>query len=52
MKTLSKEQKQEAEGFFSVIHREGGKLHAVPFSKEYAADLQQLWRNFSTKPQR
>ncbi len=41
-KTLSKQQKQEAEGFFSVIHREGGKLRAVPFNKEYAADLQRL----------
>jgi hypothetical protein len=42
VKSLSKEQKQEAEGFFSVIHRVGGKLHAVPFSVEYAADLQRL----------
>jgi hypothetical protein len=41
-KTLSKEQRQEAEGFFSVIRREGGKLHAVPFSQEYAADLHRL----------
>jgi hypothetical protein len=41
-KTLTKEQKQEAEGFFSVIRRENGKLHAVPFSKAYAADLQKL----------
>jgi hypothetical protein len=41
-KTLTKEQKQEAEGFFTVIRREGGKLHAEPFSKAYAADLQKL----------
>jgi len=40
--TLSKEQKQEAEGFFTVIRRDGGRLHAVPFSKEYAKDLQRL----------
>jgi hypothetical protein len=40
--TLSKEQKQAAEGFFTVIRREGGRLHAVPFSKEYAKDLLRL----------
>jgi hypothetical protein len=42
VKTLTKEQKQEAEGFFTVIRREGGKLHSVPFSKAYARDLQKL----------
>ena len=42
VKTLPKEQKQEAEGFFTVIRRDGGRLHAVPFSKEYAKDLTQL----------
>src|SRR5258708_20277096 len=42
VQTLSKDQKEQAEGFFTVIRREGGKLHAVPFSKEYAADLQRL----------
>jgi hypothetical protein len=42
VKTLPKEPKQEAEGFFTVIHREGVRLHAVPFSKEYAEDLQKL----------
>jgi hypothetical protein len=42
VKTLPKEQKQEAEGFFTVIHRDGARLHAVPFSKEYAEDLQRL----------
>src|ERR1700680_4909604 len=40
--TLPKDQKQEAEGFFTVIRRDGGRLHAVPFSKEYAKDLQRL----------
>jgi hypothetical protein len=42
VKTLPKEQKQEAEGFFTVIRRDGGRLHAVPFNKEYAKDLQRL----------
>jgi hypothetical protein len=42
VKTLSKEQKQEAEGFFTVIRRDGGRLHTVPFSKEYAKDLGRL----------
>src|SRR5437868_5008483 len=42
VKTLPKEQKQEAEGFFTVIRRDGGRLHAVPFSKEYTKDLQRL----------
>jgi hypothetical protein len=42
VKTLSTQQKQDAEGFFTVIHRDAGRLHAVPFSKEYAADLERL----------
>jgi Peptidase family M49 len=42
VKTLLKEQKQEAEGFFTVIRRDGGRLHAVPFSKEYVKDLAHL----------
>jgi peptidase M49-like protein len=42
VKTLPKEQKQEAEGFFTVIRRDGGRLHAVPFDKEYTKDLQRL----------
>jgi Peptidase family M49 len=42
VKTLPKQQKQEAEGFFTVIRRDGGKLHTVPFSREYAADLERL----------
>ncbi len=41
-KTLPAEQRHEAEGFFTVIRREGGKLHAIPFNKAYAADLQKL----------
>jgi hypothetical protein len=42
VKTLSQKQKEEAEGFFTVIRRDGSRLYAVPFSKEYAADLQKL----------
>lgn len=40
--TLDKEQRAEAIGFFSTIHRDGGKLRAVPFSREYAAELHKL----------
>src|SRR5689334_11719673 len=39
---LPKEQKQQAEGFFTVIGRNRGKLHTIPFSKAYSADLQKL----------
>jgi len=42
VKTLSKEQKEQAEGFFTVIRRENGRLRSVPFSQEYAADLKKL----------
>src|SRR5579863_8158057 len=42
VKTLPGPRKQDAEGFFTVIHRDSGRLHAVPFSKEYAADLARL----------
>jgi hypothetical protein len=39
---LSKEEKQKADGFFTVIRRDSGRLHAVQFSKEYAKDLAHL----------
>jgi Peptidase family M49 len=39
---LSKPEKEMATGFFSVIHRRNGKLVAVPYSVEYATDLQKL----------
>src|SRR5439155_12006324 len=35
VKTLAKPEKDTAEGFFTVIRRDGARLHAVPFSKEY-----------------
>ncbi len=39
-KTLPAAQRHEAKGFFTVIRRDAGrKLTAVPYSKEYAADL-------------
>ncbi len=41
-KGLSKDQRELAEGFFSVIHRENGHLVAVPFSKEYGPRLERL----------
>ena len=41
VKTLSKEQRAQAEGFFTVIRRTGKQLTAVPFSQAYAADLKQ-----------
>jgi Peptidase family M49 len=40
VKTLSKSERERAEGFFTVIRRDqAGKLRAVPYSREYAADL-------------
>lgn len=42
VKTLSKEDRALAEGFFSVIHRKGGKLVAVPYSHEYRTELTEL----------
>ena len=41
VKTLSPEQKEQAEGFFTVIRRgPDRKLTIVPYSEEYKADLQ------------
>jgi hypothetical protein len=40
--TLTKPQKEEAEGFFTIIRRDGARLHSVPFSQAYAADLRKL----------
>ena len=41
VKTLSKSEREQAEGFFTVIHRDASrKLHAVPYSQEYRADLE------------
>jgi hypothetical protein len=38
--TLASDAKEQAEGFFTVIRRDGaGGLTAVPYSREYAADL-------------
>jgi len=42
VKTLPDAQQYEATGFFSVIRRSGGKLAAVPYSKEYEPYLQKL----------
>ncbi len=41
VKTLAKPEREQAEGFFTVIHRDANrKLHAVPYSQEYRADLE------------
>lgn len=41
VKTLSKAEREQAEGFFTVIRRDANrKLHAVPYSQEYRADLE------------
>src|SRR5690242_20035692 len=41
-KTLPAKDREQAEGFFTVIRRNGaGKLTAVPYSQAYAADLKQ-----------
>src|SRR5712692_7788244 len=41
VKTLSKAEREQAEGFFTVIHRDPAsrQLRAVPYNKEYAGDL-------------
>lgn len=42
-KTLPADQKQAAEGFFTVIRRDASrKLHAVPYSTEYKPQLDRL----------
>ncbi|MGB6947306.1 MAG: hypothetical protein WBE37_33210 [Bryobacteraceae bacterium] len=41
VKTLSKPEREQAEGFFTVIRRDANrKLYAVPYSQEYRADLE------------
>jgi Peptidase family M49 len=41
VKTLSKSARDQAESFFTVIHRDANrKLHAVPYAQEYHADLE------------
>ena len=44
VKALSEKDRQAAEGFFTVIRRQNGKLAAVPYSTEYRADLDRLSR--------
>jgi Peptidase family M49 len=40
VKTLSKAEREQAEGFFTVIRRDaGGRLKTVPYSDEYKSDL-------------
>jgi hypothetical protein len=40
-KTLSQSEREQAEGFFTVIRRDRNhKLHAVSYSREYGADLE------------
>src|SRR5216684_3625853 len=40
VKTLPEAERQKAEGFFTVIRRDGGpRLKMVPYSEEYKADL-------------
>jgi len=41
VKTLSKPEREQAEGFFTVIRRDANrKLRVVPYSQEYRADLE------------
>lgn len=43
VKTLSPQEKEQAEGFFTVIRRDAkGKLTIVPYSQEYKAELDQV----------
>jgi Peptidase family M49 len=45
VKTLSPEEKTQAEGFFTVVRRDANKkLKLVPYSQEYKADLDQAGR--------
>ena len=41
VKTLPPDRQKEAEGFFTVIRRQQGKLTIVPYSREYGARLEQ-----------
>jgi hypothetical protein len=44
-KSLSPADRQQAEGFFTVIRRgANGQLHSVPYSQEYKADLEKSAR--------
>jgi len=41
VKTLSKQEREQAEGFFTVIRRDASRqLRAVPYSQEYRPDLE------------
>lgn len=41
VKTLSKPEREQAEGFFTVIRRDANhKLYAIPYSQEYRSDLE------------
>jgi hypothetical protein len=42
VKTLAPADREQAQGFFSVIRREAGKLKAVPYSAEYRPRLEKL----------
>jgi hypothetical protein len=45
VKTLSRNQKEQAEGFFTVVRRDADKkLKLVPYSQEYKADLAHVAR--------
>ena len=39
VKTLSAADRNKAEGFFTVIRRDSGKLTIIPYSREYGAEL-------------
>ena len=46
VKTLSKPEREQAEGFFTVIRRDAHRrLKAVPYSQEYKRDLEQSARS-------
>lgn len=42
VKTLDEQSRREATGFFSVIHRRGGQLVSLPYSREYREQLERL----------
>jgi hypothetical protein len=46
--TLSKDEKEQAEGYYTVIQRIDGKLTTIPFSKEYKILLDTASTEFKT----
>jgi len=48
LSTLSKEEKEQAEGYYTVIRRKDGQLTSIPFSTEYKSLLSIASAEFKT----